>query len=442
MTSYRPLVAVVAYHLAGDRVPRWPHGGYGVPGPYLDALRRAGARTAIVSPGEPAGPDELLEPFDGLLLVGGGDVDPGRYGQEPGEHVYGVEPDRDELEIELLLAADRLAVPTLCICRGMQVMNVAFGGTLEQHLPDRPGLLEHGIPVAGTESMHDVRTEPDSRLRATTGAEVLSSSSHHHQGLDRLGEGIRATGWSADGLVEAIERESEGHPDDHPYEAWMLGVQWHPEDTTPVDPEQQALFDALVVLARIRGTRAKQVRGRGRGRGRGRDYGVVESDPRWESMFKEEARMIRAALGDTAVRIEHVGSTAVPGLPAKPIIDIQVSVAEMFPRARYVDPLTTLGYRHVIDPTDPEHEYFSKDSDAVRTHQIHVCPTGSEWERRHLLFRDFLRSHPDEVERYADLKQALAAQHPNDIYSYVEAKTRFIREIEARATAELEPSES
>src|SRR5881409_566122 len=106
--SYRPLIAVVAYHLGDDRVARWPHGGYGVPGPYIECLRRADARTAIVSPGESGETAELLEPFDGLLLVGGGDVEPSRYGggEQQQTHLYGVEPDRDRLEIELLLAAD------------------------------------------------------------------------------------------------------------------------------------------------------------------------------------------------------------------------------------------------------------------------------------------------------------------------------------------------
>ncbi|MGZ5296883.1 MAG: gamma-glutamyl-gamma-aminobutyrate hydrolase family protein, partial [Actinomycetota bacterium] len=204
---YRPLVAVVGYHLAPGRVTRWPDGGYGVPGPYLDALRRADARILSVSPGETNDPDEILDPFDGLVLVGGGDVDPARYGAHPDvEHSYGVEPDRDRLEIDLLLAADRLHLPTLAICRGMQIMNVAFGGTLHQHLPGMPGMLEHGVPIADTISTHDVKAAPGSRLLATTGADVLSCSSHHHQGVDRVGEGLAATGWSADGLVEALER--------------------------------------------------------------------------------------------------------------------------------------------------------------------------------------------------------------------------------------------
>ena len=93
---YRPLIAIVAYHLGEDRVARWPEGGYGVPKLYLDAIRRAGARTAILSPGEEGTAEEILEPFDGLLLVGGGDIDPARYGGGSSEHLYGIEPDRDE----------------------------------------------------------------------------------------------------------------------------------------------------------------------------------------------------------------------------------------------------------------------------------------------------------------------------------------------------------
>jgi putative glutamine amidotransferase len=429
---YRALVAVVAYQLADDRVPRWPHGGYGVPGPYLDCLRRAGARTAIVSPGEPGSPEEVLDPFDGLLLVGGGDVEPSRYGAEPGEHVYGVESDRDAFEIDLLLAADRMGMPALCICRGMQVMNVAFGGTLLQHLPGTPGLLEHGVPVADTQSLHEVRTDPRSRLRATTGVESVTCSSHHHQGVDRVGDGLRATGWSDDGLVEAIEREPEGDPDNPPFEAgWMLGVQWHPEDTAATDPAQQVLFDGFAYLACLRGSRARP----GVRSGRARGFGIAEPDPAWPAMFEEEAGRIRAALGDVAVRVEHVGSTAVPGLAAKPIIDIQVSVDAMVPRHRFVDPLVAIGYVFVPDPTDPDHEFLRRDVDGVRTHHIHVCPVGSEWERRHLRFRDHLQEHPDDAVRYADLKRRLTAEHPNDVETYTDGKTSFIREVEARAAA-------
>ena len=153
-----------------------------------------------------ASPREVLEPFDGLLLVGGGDIDPARYGGEPNEHVYGVEPDRDEAEIALLHAAERLALPTLCICRGIQVMNVAYGGTLVGHLPDVPGLQVHGVPLDESQTIHDVTPEPGSRLAAVTKAGTLACLSHHHQGIDRLGEGLEVTGRTEDGLIEAIER--------------------------------------------------------------------------------------------------------------------------------------------------------------------------------------------------------------------------------------------
>lgn len=235
-----PEIAVVAYHLRPGRVRGWVVGGYGVPEGYVEALRRAGAVPTLLLPGDPRLPAELLDRFDGLLLVGGGDVEPARYGQEPHAELYGLEPDRDELEIALLHEADRRALPTLCVCRGMQVMNVAFGGTLHQHLPDDPRYQPHGTPSGEDELLHEVRLAPGSRVARAAGAEVLTCSSHHHQGVERLGEGLLATGWAPDGLVEAIEREGEG---------WMVGVQWHPEDTAAGDPAQQRLFDALVRAA-------------------------------------------------------------------------------------------------------------------------------------------------------------------------------------------------
>jgi putative glutamine amidotransferase len=302
-----------------------------VPAPYLDCLREAEATAVLVSPGEPAGPEELLEPFDGLLLIGGGDVDPARYGQERSQHVYGVEPDRDELEIALLHAADRMRVPTLCICRGMQVMNVAFGGTLHQHLPEVPGLMQHGQPVEGTQTMHAVTPSPASRLSAVTKSGPLRCSSHHHQGVDRLGDGLAVTGVGDDGLVEAIERIVE--PPVAETDPWMLGVQWHPEDTSGDDPAQRSLFQALALLARLRGSRARP---RGRG-GRSRAYEISEPDPAWPRRFEAEASTIRESLGGLATRIDHVGSTSVPGVPAKDVVDIQVSVASMVPRAAYVE---------------------------------------------------------------------------------------------------------
>ena len=424
---YRPLIAVVAYHLGEDRVARWPEGGYGVPKLYLDALRRAGARTAILSPGEEGTPEEILEPFDGLLLVGGGDIDPARYGGGSSDHLYGIEPDRDEFEIALLHAADRLAMPTLCICRGMQVMNVAFGGSLHPHLPDVPGLIQHGVPVEGTLTIHDVDPVAGSRLSAVTKAGSLAAASHHHQGIDRLADGLVATGRTEDGLIEAIERLVPDQQDERA--PWMLGVQWHPEETAEHDPAQQSLFGALSLIARFRGAGAKP----GQAEGRTRAYAISPFDPDWSRRFEAESARIREALGDQVTRLEHVGSTSVPGLAAKPVVDIQVSVRSMIPRDPYIDPLRAIGYRWVLDPWSDEHEYLSRDDGDEGAFQIHVCLTGSAWERRHLAFRDWLRGHPDDAAAYERLKRELAERHPRDIYAYTDGKTPFIREIEARA---------
>jgi putative glutamine amidotransferase len=432
--SYRPLIAVVAYHLAGDRVARWPEGGYGVPAPYLDALRRAGARTAIVAPGEAGTPEETLEPFDGLLLVGGGDIDPARYGGGSNEHLYGMEPDRDEFEIELLHAAHRLAVPTLCICRGMQLMNVAFGGTLHPHLPDVPGLIQHGVPVEGTLTIHEVTPTSGSRLAAVTKSRALASASHHHQGVDRLGDGLAVTGRTEDGLVEAIELIVPDQQDERA--PWMLGVQWHPEETAAEDPAQQSLFSALALLARFFGASAKP----GETEGRTRAYAISPYDPAWPARYEAESARIRAALGDQIVRVEHVGSTSVPGLGAKPVIDVQVSLRSMVPRSRYVDPLARLGYRWALDPWTDEHEFFSRDEDGGRAFHVHVCSTGGEWERRHIAFRDWLRDHPEDAAAYERLKRDLADRHPRDTYRYTVEKSGFIRGIERRAGAGVNAS--
>ena len=424
---YRPLIAVVAYHLGEDRVARWPEGGYGVPKLYLDALRRAGARAAILSPGEEGTPEEILEPFDGLLLVGGGDIDPARYGGGSSEHLYGIEPDRDEFEIELLRAADRIALPTLSICRGLQVMNVAFGGTLHQHLPGVPGLIQHGVPIEGTLTTHEVTPTPGSRLSAVTMAGLLAAASHHHQGIDRLGEGLEATGRTEDGLIEAIERVVPDQQD--PRATWMVGVQWHPEETAEHDPAQQSLFDALFLLARLRGGRAKP----GERQGRSRSFAIEPYDAAWPGLFEAESARIQAALGDQVTRVEHVGSTAVPGLGAKPVVDIQVSVRSMLPRSAYVEPLVQLGYRWALDPWTDQHEFFSRDEDGQRGFHIHVCGENSDWERRHLAFRDWLRNHPEDSTAYERLKRDLADRHPRDPYTYTDEKSAFIREIEARA---------
>jgi putative glutamine amidotransferase len=436
--SYRPLIAVVSYHLDGRRVVRWPDGGYGVPAPYVEALRRAGARIAIVPPDASEDPSEVLEPFDGLVLIGGGDVDPARYSAVPDTaHNYGVEPDRDAFEIALLHEADRRHVPTLCICRGMQVMNVAFGGTLHQHLPDMDDLREHGVPLEGTQTLHAVEPAPGSRLSATTKSGPLACASHHHQGVDRVGEGLIATGRSDDGLVEAIER---GILDMNARDAgWMVGVQWHPEETASSDQAQQALFDALVILAKLEGVRA----GPGETRGRSRAYAIDEPDPRWPLLYEEEVTKIRAALSPgLLVRAEHIGSTAVPGLAAKPIIDISLALTRLVPRDDYAGPLRELGYAHAIDMWNDDHEYFSRENPDVDIDiHVHVCVADGAFEARHLAFRDWLRTHPEDAVTYASLKRELARRHPYDITSYVEGKSDFIRSVEDKALADATPAQ-
>ncbi|MBA3551383.1 MAG: gamma-glutamyl-gamma-aminobutyrate hydrolase family protein [Actinobacteria bacterium] len=235
----RPLIAAVGYRLPAGRVTRWDTGAFAVPESYVKALRRAGARAAILCAADDWSGAGELERFDGLLLVGGGDVEPGRYGAAAHPADYGLDPERDAEEIGTLQAADRAGLPTLAICRGAQVLNVAFGGTLLQHLPDVPNLLPHRPTEGGPAAMHAVKLLQGSRLAAACDASEATGLSHHHQGFDRLGEGLSAVAWSDDGLVEAIERQ----------DGWMLGVQWHPEETAAHDPAQQGVFDAFVAEA-------------------------------------------------------------------------------------------------------------------------------------------------------------------------------------------------
>jgi putative glutamine amidotransferase len=233
-----PLIAIVAARLASGRVRGWRRAGFGVPEPYVTAIRRAGGRALFLPPGDAAPPDELLEGFDGLLLAGGGDIDPPRYGEEAHSSVYGIERDRDDTEVALMQCALERGLPTLAICRGLQVLNVALGGTLHQHLPDLPGLIPHGTPVLDESVYHDIALTAGSRVAKACGTDVVTGRSHHHQAVDRLGAGLVVAGTSQDGVIEAIE------PDALP--GWVVAVQWHPEDTAPSDPAQQGLFEALV----------------------------------------------------------------------------------------------------------------------------------------------------------------------------------------------------
>jgi GrpB-like predicted nucleotidyltransferase (UPF0157 family) len=160
---------------------------------------------------------------------------------------------------------------------------------------------------------------------------------------------------------------------------------------------------------------------------------IVEYDPGWPARAADEMRRIGATLGPLAVRVDHVGSTAVPGLAAKPIVDLQLSVAAIEPRARYVEPLEQLGYLFVPAPESPDYHFFAKPPERPRTFHLHVGATGSEHELRHLAVRDFLRAHRDEAAKYAALKREVAGRHPQDRLAYIEGKADYVASLEARA---------
>lgn len=233
-----PLIAVAGRPLSADRVAGWHRDGVGVQDSYIEAIHRAGGIEAVLLPVELEEEEAArrLGRFDGLLLVGGGDIDPSRYGQDPHPAVYDVEPRRDAFETALARAAVDRGLPTLAICRGIQVLNVALGGTLQQHLDDAADRVLHGDPATHRPVTHDVRLAPGSRVAQAMGVERAQASSHHHQALADLGDGLEATGWADDEVIEAVEHR----------DAWIVGVQWHPEDTSSTDRSQQGLFDALV----------------------------------------------------------------------------------------------------------------------------------------------------------------------------------------------------
>ncbi len=243
-----PLVVIPAPHLASGRVLGWSGGGYALPERYVAALARAGARPVLLPPPGAVPPEDALAPFDGLVLAGGGDVEPWRYGGEQHPKVYGTDAERDEAELALVGAAMDMGLPTLAICRGMQVLNVALGGTLHQHLPEMEGMHLHGHPVTGESVLHHVKLAAGTRLAHACGREALRCMSHHHQGIDRLGRGLTPVAWSEDGLIEAAEADDG---------AWVVGVQWHPEITAAEDRYQQALFDGFVAQARLGGSQPR-----------------------------------------------------------------------------------------------------------------------------------------------------------------------------------------
>jgi putative glutamine amidotransferase len=204
-----------------------------VPADYVRAVELAGGRALLVPPSE-EGVEETLDALDGLIFSGGSDLDPETYGQDVHPETKGVVAERDRGELALLVAALDRDLPVLAVCRGSQVLNVALGGDLVQHLPDVVGDEKHKH-TPGQFADHDVALEPETRLAALLG-DRAPVKSHHHQGLGRLGSGLREAARAEDGTLEAVE---------DPSKRFALGVLWHPEAG-----EDLRLFEALVEEAR------------------------------------------------------------------------------------------------------------------------------------------------------------------------------------------------
>ncbi len=205
---------------------------------YVSAITAAGALPVVLAHSDPADVPKLLERFDGLVLPGGGDMDPGSYGETPGaDTLYGIRPEADLFETALVREAAKQHMPVLGICRGLQVVNVAFGGTLHQDLPEHPQDLA-GRAFAGH---YRTKVEPGSRLHEVVDTDELVINSLHHQGVKDLGRGLRVAATAADGVVESVEATDPTWP--------LLAVQWHPECLRA--DHAAALFDWLADAATI-----------------------------------------------------------------------------------------------------------------------------------------------------------------------------------------------
>jgi putative glutamine amidotransferase len=244
---HRPLVGLTTSELrTSDAAPQRPQSeppmrelalGLNYPG----ALERAGAVPVIMPPLHPDAIEALVERLDGLVLTGGPDLHPGAYGARPHPALGPTVREIDIFELALIRAAERHGLPILAICRGMQALNVARGGTLVQDLPTQhPGALAHRQTDPGRCPTHDVRLAESSRLTTIAGTTAIRVNSFHHQAIDRLGAGLRAVGWAPDGIIEAVE---------DPRAPFIVGVQWHAESLSESEPIQADLLAAFVDAA-------------------------------------------------------------------------------------------------------------------------------------------------------------------------------------------------
>jgi putative glutamine amidotransferase len=238
LNASKPLIGVTTYRQPGQ-TGVWDGEFAMIPGDYLEGVERAGGIAVLIPPQEldRDGARRILAGLDGVLLCGGRDVDPARYGQEPGPHTDSPDHRRDRTEDALLEVAIETGLPTLGICRGAQILNVHRGGTLIQHLPDVVGDTRYQ-QGGGTFTMMPVRVTPDTVLQHIVGGDetIDAAAMYHHQAIDGVGEGLRVSALSDDGIVEAVELP------DHPF---CVAVQWHPEETL----DDLRLFTALVDAA-------------------------------------------------------------------------------------------------------------------------------------------------------------------------------------------------
>lgn len=240
-----PLIGITTSVTADDDRSGGPHRAH-LNRAYVLAVQQAGGIPVLLPPYlEPRTRDTLWEGFAGLVLTGGGDIDPARFHEPRQDTVDGVSEARDVLELELTERALGQGLPLLAICRGVQVLNVALGGSLHQHLPaSHPeSRIAHAQQAPRDQPTHDVKvTVEATRLGAVLGAPELRVNSFHHQAIKRLGRGLREVAWAPDGVIEGVDM-----PDAR---GLVLGVQWHPEDLVGRDPAARSLFDALVAAAR------------------------------------------------------------------------------------------------------------------------------------------------------------------------------------------------
>jgi putative glutamine amidotransferase len=212
---------------------------------YVEGVAGAGGAPVVLPPvGEESAAEALIHSLDGLLLSGGSDLDPSYYGEKPVSELGVTLPERDAFEMALVGLALRRGMPVFGICRGMQVLNVALGGTLYQDLPSQweQDPLKHRQDTPKWQPTHEVRVSEGSYIAEVMGRESVKVNSYHHQGIRDLAEGLVVTGRSSDGVIEAVEAEDLS-------ERWLLGVQWHAEAMRGSGPQQESLFEAHVSAA-------------------------------------------------------------------------------------------------------------------------------------------------------------------------------------------------